>query len=116
MQLLHKTWRRAWLIAAFVHLILCTAGFWTVAIVGFAVADSNLGTAPWWLAPLEKLLTFVLLQPLAYWVFASDVIRYWTWFGLWVSIGVFVVNSVLAIAIVHVAVRIAAQRGLRPRV
>lgn len=93
------------------HVLLCAAGFWIVTIVAFAIAESNYGPAPWWFAPLEKFVMFVLLQPLAYWVLATGAIRYWTWFGLTLSIIVFIANSVLAISIVRVAVRLASQRS-----
>jgi hypothetical protein len=94
-----KSSSRRWRIAVVCHFVLSTAGFWLVAVVAFAVAESNYGPAPWWLAPLEKAVSFGLLQPFAYWIVTLAPLRYWTWTGLFLSTAVFVGNSLAAIGV-----------------
>lgn len=94
-----KSSSKLWRIAVACHFVLSTVGFWLVAVVAFAVAESNYGPAPWWLAPLEKVVSFGLLQPVAYWIVTLATLRYWTWTGLFLSTAVFAANSLAAIGI-----------------
>jgi hypothetical protein len=105
MQALRQRWIKGWLLAFGAHFALSVGGFWLLSIVAFAIAESNFGPAPAWLAPLEKIVTFGLLQPLAYWVFAVGEIRYWTWPGLALSTLLIAINSAVAVAIVQAIVR-----------
>jgi hypothetical protein len=105
MQSLRQRWTKRWVLAAIAHFLLTLGGFWLMAVVGFAVAESDFGPAPVWLAPVERVVTLGLLQPLAYWVFAFGEIRYWTWLGLAVSTLLIALNSVVAIAIARRIVR-----------
>jgi hypothetical protein len=105
MQSLRQRWTKRWVLAAIAHFLLTLGGFWLISVVGFAVAESDIGAAPSWLTPLERVVTFGLLQPLAYWVFAFGEIRYWTWLGLAVSTLLIALNSFVAIAIVQGIVR-----------
>jgi hypothetical protein len=92
------------------HFVLSFGGFWLISIVGFAVAESNFASSPSWLVPLEKIVTFGLLQPVAYWVLAVGAIRYWTWLGLALSTLLIAVNSAVAITILQAVVRAARSR------
>ena len=101
---------RVWLGAGAVHAAMSLAGFWSLSIVGLAAADSDLAMVPWWLAPLEHAVRFVLLQPLAHWVLALLEVRYWTWPGLALSTVLIGANSAVAIVVARTLTRLFSRR------
>ena len=106
---LERVFDNRWGSVTLAHFVATIAAFWLAAIAGAGVADSQSGIAPWWLSALEALLTFGLLQPLAYWVVTLATVPYWTYPGLALTIAVFAVNSIVAVTVLRTVARLLAK-------
>lgn len=104
-----SAYSRPWRIATLAHFLASFTAFWLTAVAAQAGADST-AAAPRWLELLHALLTGVLLQPLAFWILESAVLRWWTWPGLAATSALLALNSVMAVACCLVAARLLRHR------